>query len=101
MYSRWIWQHSVEDTSYTNWAQNYPGSNNDEDDCAVMTSRDSFMWSDTDCGGLAASPVCQRETGGETTATTTVETATTTVETATTTTQECKFFLSYRSVYIL
>ena len=48
---RWVWQHSVEDTSYTNWAPNYPGSSNAEDDCAVMTSRDSFMWSDTDCGG--------------------------------------------------
>ena len=43
------------------------------------------MWSNTDCGGLAASPVCQREAGWSD-GTTTVDTATTTVGTEATTT---------------
>ena len=43
------------------------------------------MWSNTDCGGLAASPICQREAKGSD-VTTTVDTATRTVGTETTTT---------------
>ena len=79
---RWIWQHSVVDTNYTNWATDYPDYTNAEDDCVVMASRDSFMWSNTDCGGLAACPVCQR--GAE------WSDGTTTVDQASTTTQESK-----------
>jgi len=90
---RWVWQHSVEDTTYTNWAPDYPDYTNTEDDCVVMASRDSFMWSNTDCGGLAACPVCQREaewsdgTTTQDTQTTTQDTQTTTQDTTTTSPQ--------------
>jgi hypothetical protein len=64
-----------------------------------MASRDSFMWSNSDCGGLAACPLCQREaewSDGTTTidqGTTTVDQVTTTVDQRTTTVDEekCNF----------
>ena len=79
--SRWIWQHSVEDAFYTNWAPSYPSNNNSGNDCVVMESRDNFEWSDVDCGGVQASPVCQRYTNERTT----------TTDEAPTTTSQCKF----------
>jgi len=59
---RWIWQHSVEDVSFTNWAEGNPDGNHANDDCALITLKDNFMWSDASCTSLVASPVCQRET---------------------------------------
>jgi len=66
---RWIWQHSVEDAFYTNWAPSYPRNTNNGNDCVVMESRDNFEWSDVDCGGVQASPVCQKYTNERTTTT--------------------------------
>jgi len=66
---RWIWQHSVEDALYTNWAPSYPRNTNNGNDCVVMDSKDIFEWSDVDCGGFLASPVCQRYTNERTTTT--------------------------------
>ena len=72
----------MEDLTFTNWADGFPANLNTKDDCAVITSRDSYMWSDTDCGGLSASPLCQMGAGGSA-GTTTVDTTSTTVDTTT------------------
>ena len=48
------------------------------------------MWSDADCAGLVASPVCQRQTDGPDT-TTTVDT-TTTADTTTSYESKCVLY---------
>ena len=68
----------MEDPDYTNWAPGSPDNSNNENDCVVMASQDSFMWSDVDCGGPLGSPVCQRETNGTDWTTTTTPWDTTT-----------------------
>ena len=43
---RWIWQHSVLEASYFEWADGYPQSNNSEHDCVVMSPDNSYSWMD-------------------------------------------------------
>ena len=62
MFSRWIWQHSVEDLSYANWAPSTPDRSGNEKDCARMDGMYGFMWLDVDCKNVLASPLCQRDT---------------------------------------
>merc|ERR1711936_857584 len=56
---RWIWQHSVEDAYFTNWADGFPDPGPNGYDCAYMDGPDRYLWSDEDCGKLTASPICQ------------------------------------------
>ena len=43
---RWVWHHSIEDVSYTSWAQGYPRNSDSGDDCAVLSSYDGYKWTD-------------------------------------------------------
>jgi len=56
---RWIWQNSVEEVSYTNWAENYPTAGDVEQNCVVMKTENELEWSDELCTTTRASPICQ------------------------------------------
>jgi len=84
---RWLWQHSVSDLEFSNWAPGYP-TNQFGADCVLMSLADNFAWTDRDCIQARASPICQREwnDGGSTTTTPAWGTTTTIVAGETTTT---------------
>jgi len=77
---RWIWQHSMTDLTYTAWSPSAPQPGINPTDCAVMDSKDGFLWSDTDCSHSIAAPICQREQGEEPTTTTARPSTTTSPE---------------------
>merc|ERR1712080_299089 len=61
---RWIWQHDIEDVSYTDWAQGSPHHGVNNLDCAVLERGQHYRWRDTDCTNTTAAPICQRERTG-------------------------------------
>merc|ERR1712080_480270 len=61
---RWIWQHDIEDVSYTDWAQGPPHHGVNNLDCAVLERGQHYRWRDTDCTNTTAAPICQRERTG-------------------------------------
>jgi len=66
---RWIWQHSLDDVGYTNWAPDSPIVNDVERNCVRMVAESDLMWVDESCTGTVASPICQVETSQDTTST--------------------------------
>jgi len=55
---RWIWEHSIEDADYTSWAPGYPRNYNSGDDCAALSSREGYKWTDVSCEETFGSPIC-------------------------------------------
>jgi len=56
---RWIWQNSLQEADYTNWATDYPSSGDVEKNCVTMTAENDLQWSDELCTSTRASPICQ------------------------------------------
>jgi len=59
---RWIWQHSLDDVGYTNWAPDSPITDDVERNCVRMVAESDLKWVDESCTGTRASPICQIET---------------------------------------
>jgi len=58
----WVWQHSTEEATYTNWADGHP-TLGDYRDCGIMEARNQFQWEDVDCLTVSAYPICERVNG--------------------------------------
>jgi len=79
---RWIWEHSVTDVDYTNWAAGFPTPDDNLADCALMNGDFGWQWTDADCSTESATVICQM---GDTSAPTPPAPTTTTPAAATTT----------------
>merc|ERR1719348_2978139 len=66
---RWIWQHSLTEAAYTNWASNYPSGGDVEKNCVRMERDVELRWMDDSCISVKASPICQLETNENTSTT--------------------------------
>ena len=58
---RWVWEHSIYEADFTNWADDYPmGDDGDKlADCALMNGTQSWQWVDADCSHQLAAAICQ------------------------------------------
>jgi len=56
---RWVWQNYLLEADYTNWAADYPTSNDVEKNCVSMAAENDLKWSDELCTSTRASPICQ------------------------------------------
>jgi len=70
---RWIWQNSLEEVEFTNWAANSPVDSDFDKNCVAMKTENDLQWSDESCTNSAkASPICQTD-HMETSSTTTID----------------------------
>ena len=56
---RWIWAHTLEDTSFSDWAEGRPQEGPNSNDCAMVDLMHQFKWSDEDCIMRKAATICQ------------------------------------------
>ena len=60
---RWIWEHSVTESMYTDWAPRHPNADpHNTEDCILISLTENFLWKDAPCYERThAAPICQRD----------------------------------------
>jgi hypothetical protein len=57
---RWIWEHSVSEATFTDWAEGFPTEDeNNLVDCVLMNGDHGWQWTDADCTTGSAPAICQ------------------------------------------
>ena len=58
----WIWQESLQETSYTNWNEGEPNNKYGDEDCVVKDSNwIGWKWTDVNCSVDDVHALCQME----------------------------------------
>ena len=91
IFLRWIWEHSVTESMFTDWAPGHPNAElHNTDDCLLISVTENFMWKDALCYERThAAPICQRDLDLD------ITTPTAQTEAPTTTSYSSQFYAQY------